>query len=114
MSPFLITSAILEQMKLTKAQAVNAANLFCLYESEQALLNEVSMRGTSMPPPAPLICRFYEWIMIKGPALKALIDEEFGGGFISAIDPDFEFARQSNPKDDRVRLSMSGKFLLYI
>ena len=33
-----------------------------------------------MPPTDPLIYRFYELIMFKGPALKALIEEEFGAG----------------------------------
>ncbi|MGA8953228.1 MAG: cyanase, partial [Xanthobacteraceae bacterium] len=41
MSPVLITGAILGQMKLTKPQAVKAAELFGLSKSEQALLNEV-------------------------------------------------------------------------
>jgi cyanate lyase len=113
MSQILITGAILGQMKLTKPQAANTAKLFGLSKSEQALLTEVPIRGTSMPPTDPLIYRFYELIMINGPALKALIEEEFGDGIMSAIDLDMELARQSDPKGDRVRLSMSGKFLPY-
>ena len=48
------------------------------------------MRGTgiSMPPTDPLIYRFYELVLINGPALKALIQEEFGDGIMSAIDFD--------------------------
>jgi cyanate lyase len=113
MSPLLITGAILGQMKLTKPQAAKAAELFGLSKSEQALLNEVPLRGTPMPPTDPLIYRFYELIMINGPALKALIEEEFGDGIMSAIDLDMELARQADPKGDRVKLSMSGKFLPY-
>ena len=66
-----------------------------------------------MPPTDPLIYRFYELVMINGPALKALIEEEFGDGIMSAIDLDMELARQADPKGDRVKLSMSGKFLPY-
>ena len=113
MSPFLITGAILGQMKLTKPQCAKAAELFGLSKSEQALLNEVPLRGTPMPPTDPLIYRFYELIMINGPALKALIEEEFGDGIMSAIDFDMEIARKPDPKGDRVSLNMSGKFLAY-
>jgi cyanate lyase len=113
MSPILVTGAILGQMKLTKPQAANAAKLFSLSKKEQTLLNEVPMRGMPMPPTDPLIYRFYELIMINGPALKALIEEEFGDGIMSAIDLDMDIARQSDPKGDRVKLGMSGKFLPY-
>ena len=112
-SPVLIVGAILGQMKLTKPQAAKAADLFGLTKSEAAMLNEVPLRGTPMPPTDPLIYRFYELIMVNGPALKALIEEEFGDGIMSAIDFDMELTRQSDPKGDRVRLAMSGKFLPY-
>ena len=74
-SPVLIVGAILGQMKLTKPQASKAGELFGLSDAETAMLNEVPMRGTPMPPTDPLIYRFYELIMINGPALKALIEE---------------------------------------
>jgi cyanate lyase len=64
-----------------------------------------------MPPTDPLIYRFYELVMVNGPALKVLIEEEFGDGIMSAIDFDLTMERQPDPKGDRVRLSMSGKFL---
>jgi cyanate lyase len=77
------------------------------------MLNEVPMRGTGtpMPPTDPLIYRFYELIMVNGPAWKALIEEEFGDGIMSAIDFDFTIERQADPKGDRVKIGMSGKFL---
>ena len=112
-SPMLIVGALLGQMKLTKPQAAKAAELFGLSKSEQALLNEVPLRGTAMPPTDPLIYRFYELVMVNGPALKALIEEEFGDGIMSAIDFDLQMERQGDPKGDRVRLTMSGKFLPY-
>src|SRR5262252_3345297 len=111
MSPVLITGAILGQMKLTKPQAAKAAELFGLSKTEQALLNEVPHRGSPMPPTDPLIYRFYELIMVNGPAMKVLIEEEFGDGIMSAIDFDMEMTRKSDPKGDRVALAMTGKFL---
>ena len=114
-SEVLIVGAILGQMKLTKPQAANAAELFALSKSEAAMLNEVPMRGTAtpMPPTDPLIYRLYELVLVNGPAMKLLIEEEFGDGIMSAIDFDMEIERLPNPKGDRVKITMSGKFLPY-
>jgi cyanate lyase len=115
MSPVLVVGACLGQMKLTKPQAAKAAELFGLSKAEEALLNEVPMRGAGvpMPPSDPLIYRFYELVMVNGPAWKALIEEEFGDGIMSAIDFDMQIERVANPKGDRVKVTMSGKFLPY-
>ncbi len=112
-SPVMIVGALLGQMKLVKPLAAKAAALFGLSEVEQRMLNEVPMRGTPMPPTDPLIYRFYEMVMVNGPAWKALIEEEFGDGIMSAIDFDIDIERLPNPKGDRVKITMSGKFLPY-
>ncbi len=113
LSPVLVVGALLGQMKLPKPLAETAASLFGLSEAEKRMLNEVPTRGTPMPPTDPLLYRFYELVMVNGPALKALIEEEFGDGIMSAIDFDLELDRQAHAKGDRVRLVMSGKFLPY-
>ena len=113
MSPVLVVGALLGQMKLPKPLAEKAASLFGPSEPETRMLNEVPTRGTPMPPTDPLLYRFYEMVMVNGPALKALIEEEFGDGIMSAIDFDLVMQRQADPKGDRVRISMSGKFLPY-
>ena len=115
MSPVMITGALLGNHKLTKPQAAAAAKLFDLSKSEQTMLNEVPMRAENvqMPPTDPLIYRFYEMVMVNGPAWKALIEEEFGDGIMSAIDFDMVMNRVANPKGDRVQITMSGKFLPY-
>lgn len=113
MSPVLVVGALLGQMKLVKPLARRAAALFGLSETEERMLNEVPTRGTPMPPADPLIYRFYELVMVNGPAWKALIEEEFGDGIMSAIDFDMEIERLPNPKGDRVKITMSGKFLPY-
>ena len=113
MSPVLVVGALLGQQKLVKPLAKAAANLFGLSEAEERMLNEVPMRGIAMPPTDPLIYRFYELVMVNGPAWKALIEEEFGDGIMSAIDFDFEMERLPDPKGDRVKIGMSGKFLPY-
>jgi cyanate lyase len=115
MSEVLIVGALLGQMKLPKPLAKAARELFGLTESEERMLNEVPYRGTGtpMPPTDPLIYRFYEMVMVNGPAWKALIEEEFGDGIMSAIDFNVAFEREPNPKGDRVKIAMSGKFLPY-
>jgi len=114
-SDVLIVGALLGQMKLTKPQAAKAAELFGLSAAETAMLNEVPMRGTGtpMPPTDPLIYRFYEMVMVNGPAWKALIEEAFGDGIMSAIDFDMTLERVADPRGDRVKIGMSGKFLPY-
>jgi len=111
MSPMLVVGALLGQMRLPAALAERAARLFELSEVEQRMLTEVPMRGTPMPPTDPLIYRFYELVMINGPAWKALIEEEFGDGIMSAIDFDLQIERLPHAKGDRVQITMSGKFL---
>jgi cyanate lyase len=113
MSEVLVVGALLGQMKLVKPLAAKAASLFGLSAVEERMLNEVPYRGTAMPPTDPLLYRFYEMIMVNGPAWKALIEEEFGDGIMSAIDFDMKIDREANPKGDRVKLTMSGKFLPY-
>ncbi|MEQ1712152.1 MAG: cyanase [Hyphomicrobium sp.] len=113
MSPVLVVGALLGQMKLVKPLAAKAATLFGLTADEQKLLNEVPYRGTQMPPTDPLIYRFYEMVMVNGPAWKALIEEEFGDGIMSAIDFDLVMERLPDAKGDRVKMTMSGKFLPY-
>jgi cyanate lyase len=113
MSPVMVTGGVLGQQKMTKPMAASAAKLFGLSKAEETMLNEVPYRGTGtpMPPTDPLIYRFYELVMVNGPAWKALIEEEFGDGIMSAIDFDMTMERQADPKGDRVKIAMTGKFL---
>ena len=72
MSPVLVTGGVLGQHKMTKPMAANAAKLFGLSKTEEAMLNEVPMRGTAtpMPPTDPLIYRLYELVLVNGPVSR--------------------------------------------
>jgi cyanate lyase len=110
-----LTAALLGQMKLRPEQAARAARLFDLDADEEAMLQEVPHRG-SLPgqvPTDPLIYRFYELVQVYGTTWKELIQEEFGDGIMSAIDFDMTIERQPDSKGDRVKLTLSGKFLPY-
>ena len=109
------TAALLGQMTLDAKQAAKVGKLLDLPPEAVELLQEVPYKG-SLPtavPTDPLIYRFYEMVMVNGPAWKALIEEEFGDGIMSAIDFNFDFEREANAKGDRVKITMSGKFLPY-
>jgi cyanate lyase len=110
-----LTAALMGQMKLRPEQAERAANLFALDEDQKRLLQEIPYRGSlpTVVPTDPLIYRFYELVQVYGTTWKELIEEEFGDGIMSAIDFDMAIERQPNPKGDRVKLTLSGKFLPY-
>ena len=114
-SPVWTTAALLGQMTFSKEEAEKAGKLLGLAAEEIALLQEVPMRGTlpTVPPTDPTIYRFYELIQVYGTTFKELIHEEFGDGIMSAIDFEMQLERQADPKGDRVRITMNGKFLPY-
>ncbi len=102
-------------MRLEPAQAAKAAKLLGLSGDDAALLTEIPYRG-SLPtavPTDPLIYRFYELVQVYGTTWKELIQEEFGDGIMSAIDFDMTIERKPDPKGDRVKFVMAGKFLPY-
>ena len=110
-----LTAALMGQMRLRADQAERAAKLLDLDKDEKQLLQEIPYRG-SLPtaiPTDPLIYRFYELVQVYGTTWKELIQEEFGDGIMSAIDFDMTIERQPDPKGDRVKLTLSGKFLPY-
>ena len=110
-----VTAACLGQMALDARQAAVVAEVFGLTAEEQRWLMEVPYKG-SLPtavPTDPLIYRFYELVSVYGSTFKALIHEEFGDGIMSAIDFRMDLQREADPKGDRVRIEMSGKFLPY-
>ncbi len=114
-SPVWTCAACLGQMSMTPETADKAASLLGLSAEEAALLAEAPYRG-SLPtavPTDPLIYRFYELVSVYGTTWKEMIHEEFGDGIMSAIDFDMTLERQPDQKGDRVKITMSGKFLPY-
>jgi cyanate lyase len=119
-SPVWTCAACLGQMSMPPEAAAKATELLGLSAEETALLEAIPYRGSShgasspaMPPTDPLVYRFYEILSVYGTTFKQLIQEEFGDGIMSAIDFDMNLERQPDPRGDRVRITMSGKFLPY-
>lgn len=114
-SPVWTTAALLGQMPMNKEEAQKAAKLLGLSDDDMALFQVVPTRGSleSAVPVDPTIYRFYELVQVYGTTLKELIHEEFGDGIMSAIDYEMSLERMPDPKGDRVRIVMHGKFLPY-
>lgn len=109
------TAALLGQMTLSAEQAAKMGALLELPPEAIEQLQVVPYKG-SLPttvPTDPLIYRFYELVNVYGTTFKALIHEEFGDGIMSAIDFSMDIQREPDPKGDRVKIVMSGKFLPY-
>ena len=109
------TAALLGQMTLTATQAAKIGTMLELPTEAIQQLQVVPYKG-SLPttvPTDPLIYRFYELVNVYGTTFKALIHEEFGDGIMSAIDFSMDLQREPDPKGDRVKIVMSGKFLPY-
>lgn len=109
------TTVLLGQGVLTPAEAKKAAKVFGLNAEETKWLSVVPYRGglKAAVPTDALLYRFYEILQVNGPAIKALIEEEFGDGIMSAIDFVLDIDRQKDPKGDRVVVRLEGKFLGY-
>lgn len=112
-----VTAALMGQISLSKEQIEKAGTALKMNfsDEETALLMSVPYRG-SLPtavPTDPLIYRLYEVVNVYGTTMKALIEEEFGDGIMSAIDFTMDISREENPAGDRVKIVLDGKFLPY-
>ena len=110
-----VTAGCLGQMTFSAVQAKTIGKIFNLPPEAVRLLQVVPYKG-SLPtavPTDPLIYRFYELVSVYGTTFKELIHEEFGDGIMSAIDFNMDLKREPDPKGDRVKIVMSGKFLPY-
>jgi cyanate lyase len=95
-----------EAEKLVQALGLDAA--------VAAELTLFPVKGTDeIVPTDPLIYRFYEIMQVYGMAIKAVIQEKFGDGIMSAIDFTLDIEKEPDPKGDRVKINMNGKFLPY-
>ena len=79
------------------------------------ILKTPPVKGSLDPviPTDPLIYRFYEIMQVYGMPMKDVIQEKFGDGIMSAIDFTINVDKVEDPKGDRVKVSMCGKFLPY-
>ncbi|MFT6167981.1 MAG: cyanate lyase [Celeribacter sp.] len=114
MSPVFTHSACMGMNAFPTDKAQALASLLGLSDDAVSVLVESPTKVWEQAIPTdPCIYRFYEIVGVYGPTLKALIHEEFGDGIMSAIDFEMSVKRVENPKGDRVKIEMSGKYLQY-
>ena len=114
LSPEYACSACLGMNHLDKKPAEAVAKVLGLGKDVAAALQRFPLKTwTQAVPTDPLIYRWYEIVGVYGETIKEMINEKFGDGIMSAIDFNMDLTREPDPKGDRVRIVMSGKFLPY-
>ena len=110
-----IASLFYGQATASKEEAEKLAGLLSLDASTTSAIQEFPVKGSLDPviPTDPLIYRFYEIMQVYGLPLKDVIQEHFGDGIMSAIDFTLDVDKVEDPKGDRVKITMCGKFLPY-
>lgn len=109
-----IAALFYRQASASQEEAEKLASALNLGPEITAALTEFPTKGLGpVVPTDPLVYRFYEIMQVYGMPMKAVIHEKFGDGIMSAIDFTMEVEKEEDPKGDRVRIIMSGKFLPY-
>ena len=109
-----VTAALFGQHALPAKAAELVGKRLDLDADAVALLQSIPMRG-SFPEGVsadPTIYRLREPLQIYGTALKALINEQFGDGVISAINFKLDIKKVDDPEGgSRAVITLDGKFL---
>ena len=109
------TSACLGENALDLPAAEKVASILKLSPEVAGTLTEYANKGEASPtiPKEPLQYRLQEIIYVYGRTLKEIVEEKFGAGIMSAIDFTLDIEKVPDPKGDRVKIIMNGKFLAY-
>ncbi len=109
------TAALMGQHPMPAEAAETVVDLLGLDAEVSKALQEIPMRGglETDVPTDPTIYRIHEITQVYGTTIKALINEEFGDGIMSAINFNMDIERVENSEGDRVRITYEGKYLPY-
>ena len=108
------TAALLGQHPLTSEQAATLGAVLELDDPVVEALTLPPVRGRDVVDTSePLVYRLQEVVQVYGSTIHELVREEFGDGIVSAIDFELAVERVPDPKGDRVRITLNGKFLPY-
>lgn len=67
-------------------------------------------RSLEMPPKDPLVYRLYEIVQNYGPAYKAILNEKFGDGIMSAISFSTKVEKETDEKGEWAKITLRGKW----
>jgi len=116
MSEIWIASVCYGESSVSEEVATKLAAILDLGDEVRAAMMAYPVKGSAMErviPTDPFVYRFYEIMAVYGLALKDVVQEKFGDGIMSAIDFTLDVARETDPRGDRVVVTMNGKFLPY-
>ncbi len=100
---------------MSAEQAGAVVDLLSLGSEAVRYLQEIHMRGSleGDVPVDPTIYSIHEVTQVYVTVIKALINEEFGDGIMSAITFNLDIERVESDEGPRVRITYDGKFLPY-
>ncbi len=114
LNPVCIAAACMGSASLDTTEAEAVVSLLNLDPIVKETLMEYPLKGDGQTVPSdPLIYRLFEIAYVYGPSIKAVTHEKFGDGIMSAIDFTLDVDKVTDPKGDRVQITMTGKFLPY-
>lgn len=109
-----VAALVYRQASAEPDEAARLAGMLGIEDEIVEELTEPPAKGLGpVVPTDPLIYRFYEIMQVYGMPLKEIIHEKFGDGIMSAIDFTMNVDKEEDPYGDRVKVTMSGKFLPY-
>ncbi|MFM6189026.1 MAG: cyanase [Planktothrix sp.] len=110
-----IAAVVYQQASASYEEAKQLVEALGLSSEYIEPLTDYPLKGSLDPviPTDPLIYRFYEIMQVYGMPLKSIIHEKFGDGIMSAIDFTLDVDKVEDPKGDRVKVTLCGKFLPY-
>jgi cyanate lyase len=109
-----VAALVYDQASIAKDEADKLCEALGLEADIAASLVAYPTKGLGpVVPTDPLVYRFYEIMQVYGMPLKSIIHEKFGDGIMSAIDFTMDVDKVEDPKGDRVKVTMNGKFLAY-
>lgn len=100
-----------------QANDADIQNLSKLLDIPEERLRETELthfpdrgRLMEMPPKEPLVYRLYEIVQNYGYAYKAVLNEKFGDGIMSAISFSTNVKKETDEKGDWVVITLRGKW----
>jgi cyanate lyase len=109
------TAALLGQHPMSAEDADTVVDLLDLDSEIAQALQEIPMRGSldQDVPVDPTIYRLHEVTQVYGTTIKALINEEFGDGIMSAVTFSMDIEREETDQGPKVNITYRGTFLPY-
>ncbi len=111
----MIAALFYRQASASQEEADKLAATLDLTSEVASALMEYPIKGLGpVVPTDPLIYRWYEIMQVFGMPLKAIITKNLVmASCMSAIDFTMDVEKEIDPKGDRVKVILSGKFLPY-